>query len=71
MKRVFSDTLYWGGAIHPHDQYREQAICAQQSLGDVRLITTDGVLTELLDAAVRTILGDRACRFIRSSAHLF
>lgn len=73
MKRVFADTLYWGAAIHPHDQYRAQAICAREALGEVRLVTTDEVLTELLDGlaqrgthlrdaatcAVRAILGDR------------
>ena len=72
MKLVFADTLYWGAALHPHDQYRAQAIRAREALGAVRLITTDEVLTELLDGlaergthlreaaadAVRKILGD-------------
>jgi len=72
VKRVFADTLYWGAVIHPHDQYRAQAICAREALREVRIVTTDEVLTELLDGlaprgthlrdvaarAVRTILGD-------------
>jgi predicted nucleic acid-binding protein len=72
VKRVFADTLYWGAVLHPNDQYRAQAIYAREALGAVRLITTDEVLTELLDGlaergahlrvaasdAVRKILGD-------------
>ena len=73
MKLVFADTLYWGAVLHPHDQYRAQVIRAQKALGDIRLVTTDEVLTELLDGlaqrgahlrevaarAVRKILDDR------------
>ena len=68
MKRVFADTLYWGAAIHPHDQYRAQAICAREALGDVRLITTDEVLTELLDGLAErgTYLRDAAARSVRT-----
>ena len=49
MRLVFADTLYWGAALHPHDQYRAQVIRAREALGEVRLVTTDEVLTELLD----------------------
>jgi uncharacterized protein len=49
VKRVFADTLYWGAVLHPHDQHRAQVIRAREALGAVRLITTDEVLTELLD----------------------
>ena len=73
MKLVFADTLYWGAALHPHDQYRAQVIRAREALGEVRLVTTDEVLAELLDGlaqrgphlreaaarAVRGILDDR------------
>ena len=72
MRQVFADTLYWGAVLHPHDQYRVQVIRAREALGDVRLVTTDEVLAELLDGlaprgthlrqvaaqAVRTILKD-------------
>ena len=72
MKRVFADTLYWGAILYPNDQYRSRAIHARKTLGDVRLVTTDEVLTELLDGlahrgaelrraatqAVQTILAD-------------
>jgi len=46
---VFADTLYSGAALNPHDQYRAQVIRAREALGEIRLVTTDEVLTELLD----------------------
>jgi predicted nucleic acid-binding protein len=73
VRLVFADTLYWGAALHPNDQYRAQVISAREALGEVRLVTTDEVPTELLDGlaqrgphlreaatrAVRRILDDR------------
>jgi uncharacterized protein len=73
VKLVFADTLYWGAVLHPLDQYRPQIIRAREALGEIRLVTTDEVLTELLDGlaqrgkhlreaaaqAVRTILRDQ------------
>ena len=47
MRLVFADTLYWGAALHPHDQYRAQVIRAREALGEVRLVTTDEVLTAI------------------------
>jgi uncharacterized protein len=49
VKLVFADTLYWGAVLHPQDQYRSEAIRARKALGEARLVTTDEVLTELLD----------------------
>ena len=49
MTLVFADTLYWGAVLHPLDQYRAQVIRSREALGDVHLVTTDEVLTELLD----------------------
>ena len=73
MRLVFADTLYWGAVLHPLDQYRAQVVRTRRALGEVRLVTTEEVLTELLDGlaqrgthlreaaarAVRTILRDR------------
>jgi predicted nucleic acid-binding protein len=73
VRLVFADTLYWGAVLHPFDQYRAQVIRAREALGSIGLVTTDEVLTELLDGlaqrgshlrevaarAVRTILSDR------------
>ena len=49
MRQVFADTLCWGAIIHPNDQYRLRAILASKTLANVQLVTTDEVLTELLD----------------------
>ena len=73
VRLVFADTLYWGAALHPHDQYRAQVVRVREALGEIGLVTTDEVLTELLDGlaqrgthlrqaavrAVRRILDDR------------
>ena len=73
MKLVFADTLYWGAALRPRDQHRAAAIRARNALGEVRLVTTDEILGELLSGlaqrgseireagarAVRRILDDR------------
>jgi len=73
VRLVFADTLYWGAVLHPLDQYRAQVVRTRRALGEVRLVTTEEVLTELLDGlaqrgthlreaaarAVRTILRDR------------
>jgi hypothetical protein len=48
VRLVFADTLYWGAALHPHDQYRAQVIRAREALGGVRLVTTDEVLIAIL-----------------------
>ena len=53
MRLVFADTLYWGAMLRPLDQYRSKAIQARKALGEVRLVTTDEVLTEVLDGLAR------------------
>jgi len=72
VRLVFADTLYWGASLHRQDQYRARAIRVRAALGEVLLVTTDEVLTELLDGlaergpnlrevaaqAVRRILAD-------------
>ena len=67
MRLVFADTLYWGAALHPHDQYRAQAIRVRRTLGEIRLVTTDEVLTELLDGLAQrgTHLREAAARAVR------
>ena len=35
MRLVFADTLYWGAALHPQDQYRAQVIRAREALGEI------------------------------------
>ena len=66
MKLVFADTLYWGAALHPQDQYRALVIRARERIGEVRLVTTDEVLTELLDGLAQrgTNLREAAARAV-------
>lgn len=49
MKMVFADTLYWTAIVKPNDQWKEPAKKARQAIGNVRILTTDGVLTEFLN----------------------
>jgi len=67
VRLVFADTLYWGAVLHPLDQYRAQVIRAREALGEIRLVTTDEVLTELLDglAQLGTHLREAAARAVR------
>ena len=50
MRTVFADTLYWVAVTRPGDQWAEPAGQAKAALGNVRLVTTDEVLTEFLNA---------------------
>jgi predicted nucleic acid-binding protein len=67
VKLVFADTLCWGAILHPNDQYRAKVISARDALGDVRLVTTDEVLIELLDGLAQrgTHLRGMAARAVR------
>ncbi len=50
MKEVFADTHYWIAIINPGDQWAEFARAARSKLGQVRIVTTDEVLTEFVTA---------------------
>ena len=50
MRVIFTDTLFWVALVNPRDQWREQALAASQSLAGVRMVTTQEVLTEFLNA---------------------
>jgi len=50
MNTVFADTDYWIATAVPNDQWAEAAKRARESLGDVRLLTTDEVLSDFLAA---------------------
>ncbi|MEP6913897.1 MAG: PIN domain-containing protein [bacterium] len=49
MKLVFADTVYWVALINPNDQWHGPALSAQALLHDVRLVTTDVILLEVLN----------------------
>ena len=85
MRPIFADMLCWGAILHPLDQYRSPVMRAREVLGDISLVTTDEVLTELLDGlaqrgaylravaaqAVRKILADRRVTVYRQSRESF
>ena len=48
MKTVFADTGYWLALLHPKDPLRSKAQSISASLGQVRIITSEMVLDELL-----------------------
>jgi predicted nucleic acid-binding protein len=50
MTMVFADTFYWVAVFQPNSSWREPAKRARESLGNVRLLTTDEVLNEFLAA---------------------
>ncbi len=50
MKAVFADSLYWIAIVRPGDSWAGAARAAKQGLGEVRIVTTDEVLTEFLTA---------------------
>ena len=49
MTPVFADTAFLVALINPHDQLRQQAHDALKIIGKNELITTDAVLTEVLN----------------------
>ncbi len=50
MRLVFADTVYWIAVARPDDRYSFTVRRIRASLGDVRLLTTEEVLTEFLAA---------------------
>ena len=51
MPEVFADTGYWIGLLNPRDQLHNIALNLRRSLSDQRIVTTEMVLTELLNHA--------------------
>jgi uncharacterized protein len=51
VRAVFVDTFYWVALLVPGDQWRARAIAVTEQLGPVQMVTTQEVLTELLNFA--------------------
>jgi predicted nucleic acid-binding protein len=49
VKTVFVDTHYWVAMINPRDQWHGHARAASSAMIGLKLITTDAVLTEVLN----------------------
>jgi predicted nucleic acid-binding protein len=65
MRAVFADTCYWIALLNPKDQTHDSAIRVSKGLTDYRLVTTDEVLTELLN-----YFGSRGPYFRNAAAKL-
>lgn len=50
MRVIFADTAYWLALANPFDHHHSRAVELSMTLGNSRLLTTDAVLTELLNA---------------------
>jgi predicted nucleic acid-binding protein len=50
MRVLFVDAVYWIALLSPRDNLHERAVAMSHSLDQTRLVTTEMVLTELLNA---------------------
>ncbi|MDE0158607.1 MAG: PIN domain-containing protein [Candidatus Dadabacteria bacterium] len=50
MREIFADTAYWIALTNLLDQHHVAALQASSSIGTARIVTTDAVLTEYLNA---------------------
>ncbi|WP_254568604.1 type II toxin-antitoxin system VapC family toxin [Oscillatoria sp. HE19RPO] len=48
MKRVFGDTFYWIALLNPRDNWHQVALNYAHNYPEVPIITTDGVIDEIL-----------------------
>lgn len=53
MNRIFADACYWIALLNRNDQLHETAVAAKKQLGNSQVITTDEVLTEVLNFSSR------------------
>ena len=51
VKLVFADTFYWIAFLNPRDDWHQAALHYARQYPNVSLITTDGVLDEVLNYA--------------------
>lgn len=50
MRLIFADTLYWVALGFRRDQWHQAAVTVTRSLGEVRILLTEEVLVEFLNA---------------------
>ena len=51
MPEIFADTGYWIGLLNPRDQLHSIAVAMRRTLSNHQIITTEMILTELLNHA--------------------
>ena len=83
--KVFADTLYWVAVLNPKDQWHRQVIKTRKLLGEIKVVTTETVLIEVLNYfsehgsqarksavdAVRTIIEDDEVEFVPHESETF
>jgi len=71
LRQVFADTAYWLALTNPFDQHHDKATRASAALEGKRIITSDAVLTEYLNALADTGSAVRlaAVRSVESILH--
>jgi predicted nucleic acid-binding protein len=77
--------LYWVAVLNPKDQWHRQAIETRKLLGDIKIVTTETVLIEVLNYfseygslarksavdAIRTIMIDEEVKYVSQSPEIF
>ena len=59
MRTLFADSGYWLALIYPRDQHHASAAALAAGMGQVSIVTTQMVLTEVFNAMARTGEGGR------------
>ena len=49
MQQIFADTFYWIALINPRDDWHERVVAFTKTLDRVQIVTTDEILTEILN----------------------
>jgi len=67
MRAVFVDTYFWIAGLNPKEELRDEARDAEAALGNVRFVTTESVLIEVLNyyAGYQPYLRQAAVSFVR------
>ena len=77
--------MYWVAVLNPKDQWHRQAIETRKLLGDIKIVTTETVLIEVLNYfseygslarksavdAIRTIMIDEEVKYVSQSPEIF
>jgi uncharacterized protein len=85
MRWIFADTCYWIATINPRDNLHSRTMVVMQSLQPFRLITSDMVLVEVLNAfgdwgeyirraavaAIQEITADTSTEIVPQTRRLF
>ena len=83
--KIFADTLYWVAVLNPKDQWHRQAVETRKLFGEIKIVTTETILIEVLNYfsefgsqarksavdAVRTIIEDEEVEYFPHNSENF